>query len=367
MNERPQDDRPTTVNRLPQQRSRGLNRILPAVLAITLLLIGAVAGALAQRLASPTQPTLTITPAITAADTRITTPTTIHTQAAAVPTTIVPTTAPPTTVVPTVPSATPTLNPGSVRRDSRGVEQVYVPAGCFIMGSDPTRDLLAQDDEQPAHQVCLTRAYWIDKLEVSNAAFLVFVQANGYSTEEYWSPEGWAWLRNHHLIGPRPLIGFDAPLQPRVGVSWYEASAYAAWSGGLLPTEAQWEYAARGPSSNIYPWGNTFSSGLANTGNTPGRTSAVGSYPLGASWVNAQDLLGNAWEWTQDYYGDGHYYRQYIRDNPTGPSKGSDRVGRGGGWGWEDEPLRLRAAYRNNFNPATRDTAIGFRVVSPAN
>ena len=143
-----------------------------------------------------------------------------------------------------------------VRRDPRGTEQVWVPPGCFRQGSNRWRDWLAEEDETPAHEVCLSRGFWLDRYEVSNAAFANFVSAGGYSERRFWSDEGWSWKASR--LGPDepPESGFRGPDQPQVWISWYEAEAYARWRNARLPTEAQWEYAARGPSSPIYPWGD---------------------------------------------------------------------------------------------------------------
>src|SRR5262249_25857332 len=137
--------------------------------------------------------------------------------------------------------------------------------------------------EAPAHEVCLPSGYWIDQFEVMNQAYQAFVDAGGYTNLDYWSDEGKAWLKDQ--------MGADLPIacedherdHPRVCVTWYEAQAYAHWRGGRLPTEAEWEYAARGPKSPRYPWGNDWDSAKANVVDSTGLTT-VGSYPAGISW-----------------------------------------------------------------------------------
>ena len=119
--------------------------------------------------------------------------------------------------------------PGATRTDSLGLAQVWVPAGCFQMGSDPTQDSQARADEQPAHQVCFTHGFWLDQFTITNAAFDVFVQAGGYQTDAYWSVDGLAWKRVSNVSGPdtncRTLSG--DPQEPRTCLKWYEAEAYA--------------------------------------------------------------------------------------------------------------------------------------------
>ncbi len=258
------------------------------------------------------------------------------------------------------PTASPTLAPGATRMDEKGTAQVWVPAGCFQMGSDPAKDRDAQPDEQPQHEVCLTQGYWIDAYEVTNDAYQKFFDDGGYTKQQYWSADGWQWAQNN--AGPvdyaRFIIG---PNQPRVGVTWYEAEAYARWRGGRLPTEAEWEYAARGPQSFIYPWGDRYDTSNLNVGDRLGQTTYVGRYPSGTSWIGAYDMAGNVWEWVNDWYGDS-YYGQKVKDNPLGPASGEFRGVRGGSW--LDDQSRARAAYRYWGLPAGRSNDLGFRVVT---
>ena len=161
--------------------------------------------------------------------------------------------------------STPTL--GTVVTDGSGTLMDYVPPGCFMMGKDAAID--RNGHRVTPFKMCLTKGYWIDQTDVTNAAYQKFIDAGGYNQPgTWWNDVGWAWLskdsgfwaRVWSFNGPHPYDyeGFTAPQQPRVGIMWYEASAYCRWRGARLPTEPEWEYAARGPNSLDYPWGNTF-------------------------------------------------------------------------------------------------------------
>ena len=269
------------------------------------------------------------------------------------------------------PTAIPLPAAGTSRVDASGIEQVYVPAGTFVMGTgDDTAGLPAPAwarrelaSEQPAHEVRITTEYWIDKTEVSNAAFRAFVDDGGYRKQKLWSEEGWQWLSQQDVESlPVQCEGEDLPDHPRVCVTWYEAEAYASWRGGRLPTEAEWEYAARGPESNIFPWGNEWDSSRANVVDSTG-TQPVDSYPNGASWVGALNMAGNAMEWVQDWLGL-RYYRENVNVDPQGPATGSLKVEKGGWWG--SDPFVARSAYRHfEDRPTYQDHHIGFRIVTP--
>jgi formylglycine-generating enzyme required for sulfatase activity len=294
----------------------------------------------------------------------------IETRAPTAPPTIV---APPTTIASSpTPEAAPSA--GTSRVDDRGIEQVWVPAGTFQMGSEaaaiqqlkalkpPGWMSAAFSSEQPAHTVTLTRGYWIDKYEVTNAAFKAFVEAGGYQGQAYWSEAGWQWLSKQPAnSAPRSCTG-NAPDQPRACVTWFEAEAYAHWRGGRLPTEAEWEYAARGPQALIYPWGNDFDPERCNVVDSRA-TKPVGSYPDGVSWVGAHDLAGNVMEWVQDWL-DVNYYRNGPTDDPAGPDTGKVKVEKGGWWG--SNQFAARSAYRHFEDPPDySDGHIGFRIVTP--
>ncbi len=208
-----------------------------------------------------------------------------------------------------------------------GVEMVLVPAGCFQMGSDAPG---AESDEQPVHEVCFEQPFWIDRTEVTNAQ---------YGFEGYFS-------------------GDD---RPREDVTWDAAQAHCAGRGARLPTEAEWEYAARGPDALIYPWGIEFvADNVVYRANAGDQTAEVGSKPGGASWVGALDMSGNVWEWLADWYV-ADYYSTLTPGvvNPTGPETGDGRVLHGGSW--SDEPEALYAANRDGIGPLERLNFVGFR------
>ncbi len=272
--------------------------------------------------------------------------------------------------MPPTPSATPRHALGETRSDARGIEQVWVPAGSFMMGSDGAEGLAVPPwadrepaSEAPQHRVEITSGFWLDKFEVTNAAFQAFVDAGGYSDEAYWSAEGWDWLTHQIVPPPRECEG-TAPDQPRACVTWFEADAYARWRGGRLPTEAEWEYAARGPDSLVYPWGNAWDATRANVVDSQG-SMAVGSFPTGASWVGAHDMSGNLMEWVADWL-DVHYYENSPVQDPPGPERGFRKVEKGGWWG--SVPYVARAAYRHFEDPPEyQDHHIGLRVLTQEN
>jgi formylglycine-generating enzyme required for sulfatase activity len=238
-------------------------------------------------------------------------------------------------------------------------DMVAVPAGEFWMGSE-AGDRYAHADEKPRHRVHLD-AFAIDKHEVTNAQFRAFVDGRGYERQELWSAEGWAWRTRQGTT--EPAFWRDAkwndPRQPVVGVSWYEAEAFCRFAGKRLPTEAEWEKAARGTDGRRYPWGDAWDASRANSAESQvGRAVAVGSYPTGASPYGAQDMAGNAWEWVADWY-DKDYYGRSPERNPRGPDSGQSRVLRGGAWSYF--PVLLRAAFRNGHTPVNRYDLVGFR------
>jgi len=270
-----------------------------------------------------------------------------------------------------IPPAEPGTTPGETRTDPTGAAQVWVPAGSFTMGTDAAAikaleklgppDWVAQEfpSEQPAHPVRLTKGYWIDTEEVSNAAFAAFVAAGGYTDQGLWSEPGWRWRQGVGSIKLPLHCQGDVPDQPRLCVTWFEAEAYAHWRGGRLPSEAEWEFAARGPESHVYPWGDTFENDRANVVNSVA-PKPVGSYPTGASWVGAMDMSGNAMEWVADWL-DPAYYAHSPKDDPPGPGTGTVKVEKGGWWG--SNPFVARSAYRHYEDPPTYgDKHIGFRV-----
>lgn len=283
--------------------------------------------------------------------------------------------------VPVVQAAPPTPAPntphqevGDTRVDDKGIEQVWVPAGCFMMGTSESEAEYALSldgpswatnripSEQPQHEVCLSEGYWIDKYEVTNEAFEAFVDDGGYANDEYWSERGLRWRNRTRGDAPIDCETQEAD-HPRACITWYEAEAYANWRGGSIPTEAQWEFAARSPESFIYPWGNEW---VAENANVVGSesTSPVGSFPDGASWVGAEDMAGNVMEWVADWL-DPTYYALEERDDPQGAESGLIKIEKGGWWG--SNPVVARSAYRHFEDPQTyEDHHIGVRLMSVA-
>jgi len=225
-----------------------------------------------------------------------------------------------------------------------GMELVFVPAGDFLMGS-PDDDPEAWPDQQPQRAVYLD-AYWIDRTEVTNAMFEQFVEATGHNAGSYWR-----------------IIASGKPDHPVVYMNWFDADAYCEWAGRSLPTEAQWEKAARGTDGRKYPWGNEPpDEGRCNFYGNEGGTTAVGSYPAGASPYGALDMAGNVWELVADWYDSG-YYAVSPRRNPPGPSAGEYRVLRGGSW--FDVARLVRSSSRLNGPPVLRIDFFGFRCALP--
>lgn len=259
------------------------------------------------------------------------------------------------------------------RRDGKGIEQVWVPAGSFLMGTDdadiealksqapPSWVAKEFESERPQHRVRLTHGYWIDRHEVTNKAYAAFVKDGGYHTLSYWSEPGRAWLAKQDVAALPAACPGEEPEQPRRCVTWYEAEAYARWRGGRLPTEAEWEFAARGPKSSRYPWGNEFDPARCNVVGTTAAT-ATGSFPTGASWVGAEDMAGNAMEWVGDWL-DPTYFAHSVVADPAGPPSGTIKVEKGGWWG--SNAFVARSAYRHYEDPPEYgDKHIGFRIVS---
>ncbi len=210
-----------------------------------------------------------------------------------------------------------------------GVPMVLVPPGCFQMGSTS-----GDDDEQPISRVCFDKAFWLDQYEVSQAQFNQF---GGQATNP---------------------SGFPGDNRPVENITWSEAVGYCGVRGGL-PTEAQWEYAARGPDDLIYPWGNEFfPDRLVFADNSNSKTANVGSKPDGKSWVGALDMSGNVWEWTNSLYKPYPYNGDDGRELPEN-NPGDLRVVRGGGWSYG--PQSARGSARNGLDPASANGDVGVR------
>jgi iron(II)-dependent oxidoreductase len=262
-------------------------------------------------------------------------------------------------------------------------EMVLVPMGEFKMGASETdiepvssfgwspswsgriQSLLIS--AKPAHTVYLDD-FFIDKFEVTNAQYSVFVKATGHRRSNYHNDSR-----------------FNAPDQPVVGVSWFDAKEFCSWAGKRLPTEAEWEKAARGTDGRIFPWGNrwdtrklrsadsvsgqslnsfndwsAWQNTMFRTDFSKARPSRAGSFPAGASVYGAMDMAGNVWEWVADWYGT-NYYSESPRRNPSGPTSGRHRVLRGGAW---DVPKAVANTwFRENFiEPGVSESFVtGFR------
>lgn len=230
------------------------------------------------------------------------------------------------------------------------VEQVYVPAGSFQMGT-----VDGDSDERPVHEVIL-HSFWIDRTEVTNSQFVTCTNARACERPNYLFDQTESFTRSWYR-GSSEYKDY-----PVVQVDWNDAYDYCEWVGGRLPTEAEWEYAARGPESSTYPWGDDPPTcRILNFANCIGDTSEVGSYPNGASWVGAVDMAGNVLEWVNDWY-DSVYYSRSPQENPSGRATGDERVVRGDSWS-NFFPADARSANRLSFDPNSRNYIIGFRCV----
>ena len=246
-----------------------------------------------------------------------------------------------------------------VIREFDGVPMVLVPAGCFTMGSSSeqldyaTDELLdrrlAFSDEQPAHEQCFAEPFWIDLHEVTNEQF-----------------GSWG--------------GFRGNDYPREEVSWFDSAAHCASRGGRLPTEAEWEYAARGPDSSIFPWGNKFDGSLMNfcdvtcsIDKVPWAdlrhddgyeySAPVGGYPQGSSWVGALDMSGNVWEWVSSLYADYPFAMDDSREAGAEVDGSSFRALKGGSW--HCPAHSTRSADRTGYAPSYTSSLLGFRCTRP--
>ena len=249
------------------------------------------------------------------------------------------------------------------RLDAKGVPQVWVPPGCFEMGSDPLKDLRAKANETPRHTVCISAGFWLDQYEVTNESYQRFVDDGGYTDRRWWTDEAWRAHEDRHEPY-RILDGFGHPRQAHTKVTWYEAEAYAKWRGGRLPTEAQWEWAARGPESRRFPWGDEFREDAANMDHLDLRhPQIVGSHPAGRSWCGAEDMAGNLWEWVADGYEE-EAYRHARMIDPFTPAIGNFRVIRGGAWGGVPggRVSDIRGARRAAWPADNRKLSHGLRV-----
>lgn len=277
-----------------------------------------------------------------------------------VPVTVDSTSAPRPTNIPTIvrPTATlksivPTNTPAPEVSNERvssvdGMPQVYIPAGTFRMGG---MDARSAPDEMPAHMVTLG-AFWMDQLEVTNAMYLLCVHSGPCTP-----PQNVRSLRRTDYFNNPEFNDY-----PVVYVTWGQAKAYCEWAQRRLPTEAEWERAARGDDWRTFPWGEDKADGLrVNFNMLVGDTSRVGTYPLGASPFGVLDMAGNVAEWTNDFYS-GTYYASLADAetlNPTGPVSSSTlrRVVRGGSLG--DAEINIRVPKRSSVLGSDLNVAPG--------
>jgi formylglycine-generating enzyme required for sulfatase activity len=265
-------------------------------------------------------------------------------------------------------------------------EMVFVPPGEFFMGAPAGSHALP--DEQPERRVYLS-GFWIDRREATNADYLQFVQQTGHRPPLNAKEAATLWEAGH------PLSGIDD--HPVVNVSWDDAVAFCRWRNKRLPTEAEWEKAARGTDRRIYPWGNDWDPNLANSASYWARrkvefssgtewddfwlrgegakvskekgikgevlTLPVGSFPAGASPYGLLDMAGNAAEWVQDWYNP-NYYKEAALSDPTGPNRGAIRGMRGGSW--LKPAVSLRTTDRDWGTIDSRPSGTGFRCAKDA-
>ena len=234
---------------------------------------------------------------------------------------------------------------------------ILIPAGKFEMGSHKSlmelnpveifhsdRHMLGPED--PAHEVILD-AFYIDVYEVTNEEYGKYIEATGAAKPSFWEN-----------------ADFNHPKQPVVGVTWKGAQKYCQWKNMRLPTEAEWEKAARGKRPVKFPWGDEPPNETRlNYDNLMNKTTEVGSYPSGKSDYGVHDMSGNVSEWVQDWH-DPEYYLFSPKENPPGPKKGSYKIIRGGNWRSNADDVSL--TYRNATVPKIKNTTVGFRCVKSA-
>lgn len=255
-------------------------------------------------------------------------------------------------------------------------EMVHIPSGKFIMGIDKVTPVSVKGrkpqpwsreafhDEGPAHLVELS-SYKIDKYEVSNAEYAEFMKATKHAGPAYWDD-------------PR----LNNPKQPVVGVNYEDATAFCEWKGKRLPTEAEWENAARGPDSLRYPWGDAFNPKLANYAKNHSATMPVDSLPEGASPYGLYHMAGNVFEWVSDWYDPRFYEKGSVGLNPTGPQEpiwlggtglyvdrlttGTKRVIRGGSWNAPETSITTTHRFWNHPMNNSYGVGLGFRCAMTA-
>ncbi|MDE3089110.1 MAG: SUMF1/EgtB/PvdO family nonheme iron enzyme, partial [Chloroflexota bacterium] len=321
----PRPARPTVAVAKPSAPGRSGNSNVSVLLAGAVIGLALVVGLLAAIVVGLGQSTTRTARATTPA------PTAVAVAPTRAPTAVSPNTPTPiimvvtaTSVPPTstpTPTDTPRYTPTPYARQTRIVSDapmVYVPAGEFTMGSND------YDWEKPPHTVYLD-GFWIDKYEVTNALYKKCVDSGTCKVADMgeYDPSG-------------------KPNRPVVQVTWYDANTFCQWAGKRLPTEAEWEKAARGTDARTWPWGNDWNPSKLNSWDAgPHTTTDVGTYPQGASPYGALDMAGNVWEWVADWYSS-NYYANSPKNNPKGPDSGGYRVMRGGSW--DNNQISVRAA-----------------------
>ena len=269
-------------------------------------------------------------------------------------------------------------------------DMVLIPDGEFIMGKEDEmaghnhgehHDHHAHhkhkdvDFGKPAHKVFLN-AYYIDKYEVTNSKFYKFIKDGGYEKRDLWTDDGWNWKEKNSITAPNWWNNGESsnykgsihyPENPITGISWYEADAYARWAGKSLPTEAQWEKAARGDKPGyIYPWGDedpncTYANFCIEKHDFCfGSTAPVGSYKEGVSPHGLYDMSGNVWEWCKDWHNP-DFYANSPYENPECTKPGTRKIMRGGAW--LNEKSFINSTFRQKAKPELRNYFTGFRCV----
>lgn len=249
------------------------------------------------------------------------------------------------------------------------IDWIPIEAGPYIMGTDPKKDSEGFNDERP-HFSCtlITEPYHISCYPITVTQYRAFIEASGYRERTFWTEAGWQWRESEEVAGPQTYSRvYQTPNHPQVGVSWYEAIAFCRWLSQeleteiTLPSEAQWERAARHTDGRIYPWGDEFDPQRCNMIETGvGRTSAVGFFPSGNAARGAADLAGNVLEWSRTKWLDNYKgYEQKVNNDEEGDDR---HVWRGGSFARAQ--LDVRCAYRYSYVPDRRDLSHGFRVVA---
>lgn len=241
-----------------------------------------------------------------------------------------------------------------------GMVMMYVPEGKFTMGWDG-----GKPDAQPEHKVYLD-AFWIDQTEVTVGQYHLCVEAGVCEHPK----QAVHHVRDSSEMRRSYYDNEDYYDYPVIFVNWSQAKTYCEWAGRRLPTEAEWEKAARGTDGRLYPWGNEEPNPtLLNYDGNVGDTTRVGSYPAGASPYGALDMAGNVWEWVQDWY-DKDYYKNSPKSNPQGPESGLFFIERGGSFKKSERPVR--STYRHWYIPpllgdhTVSHSYDGFRCASSA-